>query len=56
MQVRKKLCKKCNIEKLWIEFQKCAQNIDGLQKYCKECNKKDNKKLKQKSPWWGWTF
>ena len=52
VNVKKKLCKKCNLEKLWIEFSSSPHNVDGLNGSCKECKKKDiHKKPKDKNPW-----
>lgn len=34
-----KLCKKCNTSKEFLEFSKKKSNKDGLNNWCKECNK-----------------
>jgi hypothetical protein len=34
-----KLCKKCNTTKEFLEFSKKKSNKDGLNNWCKECNK-----------------
>ena len=48
-----KLCKKCNTTKEFLEFSKKKSNKDGLNNWCKECNKEylknyylENKDLK----------
>lgn len=35
----KKVCKKCSIQKLWIEFPRSSDNLDGFENTCKECVK-----------------
>ena len=37
-----KICTKCNENKDITAFSKCRSRRDGLQQYCKACNKKDN--------------
>lgn len=39
-----KLCRKCKEEKNIMEFNKSTRNKDGLQSYCKLCNKINTKK------------
>jgi hypothetical protein len=41
---RMKTCKKCNTEKLFIEYCKRKGEKDGLLRYCKECMKPIHKK------------
>ena len=43
-----KVCPKCKIEKLDLEFNKKKTSKDGLSSYCKECNK-ENLKLHYKN-------
>lgn len=38
-----KICSKCSIEKDESEFNKKSSTKDGLQTFCKECNKKNCK-------------
>jgi len=53
-----KRCPKCNLEKVFEEFGKDKQKIDGLRSYCKECQriissdqrKKDPEYMKKYSP------
>lgn len=44
----KKICKKCGRDLPICEFSKCKQNKDGLQRYCKECNRQYIVKHKEK--------
>lgn len=39
-----KTCGKCKIEKIFSEFYANKNSVDGLQGYCKPCNKEANKK------------
>ena len=41
-----KHCTKCGKSKETTEYSKCRANKDGLQQYCKTCNKKDNLKFR----------
>lgn len=38
-----KICSRCNIEKELSEFSNHSKTKDGLQSYCRECNKEKNK-------------
>ena len=42
-----KLCGKCQIEKPVVEFNKYKKNPDGLQAYCRQCNKQYHSKWYQ---------
>lgn len=46
----KKLCKCCGETKDTTQFSKCKAKKDGLQPYCKECNKQSNKKFRKENP------
>lgn len=37
----KKICSKCGVEKSLDEFNKNSSKRDGVQVYCKICNRKD---------------
>ena len=50
-----KHCKKCQKTKDESEFSKNSKKKDGLQAYCKECNKKTNKKFRDKNPQY-WSY
>lgn len=39
-----KLCCTCKIEKPKVEFNKKSSMKDGLERYCKECHRKHNRK------------
>lgn len=45
-----KLCKKCDNIKPLTEFSKNSRRKDGLQAYCKQCNKESNKQFRNKNP------
>jgi len=45
-----KICTKCNENKDITEFSKCRSRRDGLQQYCKDCNKKDNDVYRKEKP------
>lgn len=45
-----KHCNKCGQTKEITQFSKRSVSPDGLQAYCKECNKKDNLKFRTENP------
>lgn len=46
----KKHCNKCDTLKEVSHFSKCNSRKDGLQPYCKDCNKKDNSIFRKLRP------
>ncbi len=45
-----KFCNKCQSVKAVTLFSKKSASPDGLQQYCKDCNRKDNKQYRQDKP------
>ena len=45
-----KFCHNCSTDKPTQEFSKCSNCRDGLQTYCKACNKKANAKFRKEKP------
>jgi hypothetical protein len=44
----RKVCAKCKIEKLSVDFPKHSYSLDGLYSYCKNCVSVKNKESKDK--------
>lgn len=50
MEVQKKRCRICNIEKSLDDFYKSKTHIDGRESYCKDCKNKRGKERYAKNP------